>query len=66
VSNNKNVTQDNNDAVRRDEPDLHSLYGEIGIPAVAAALQFKCETKNRAYGPVFLPRRTRGPELNLQ
>ena len=65
VSNNNNVVQPN-DAVRRSEPDLDSRYGEIGISAVVATLQFRCETKNRAYEPVFLPRRTRGPELNIQ
>jgi hypothetical protein len=65
MSNKKNVPQDK-DAVRGDESDLHSRYGKIGISAVAAALQFRCETKDRADKPVLLPRRTRGPELNLQ
>ncbi len=37
---------------RRDEQDLDSRYGEIGISAVAAALQFKNEAKNPAYAPV--------------
>jgi len=30
----------------RSEADLDSRYGAIGIPAVAAALQFKGEVKN--------------------
>jgi hypothetical protein len=34
------------------EPDLDSRYGEIGISAVAAALQEKREAKNPAYAPV--------------
>ena len=46
-----NVAQGNEDA-RCDEPNLDSRYREIGISAVAAALQFKCETKNPAYAPV--------------
>jgi hypothetical protein len=33
-------------------PNLHSRYGEIGISAVAAALQYKSEAKNPAYAPV--------------
>ena len=37
---------------RRDEPSLDSRYGEIGISAVAAALQFKSKAKNPAYAPV--------------
>ena len=36
----------------RDEQDLDSRYGKIGISAVAAALQFKSEAKNPAYAPV--------------
>jgi hypothetical protein len=48
---NNNVAQGSEDA-RRNEPNLDSRYGEIGISAVAAALQFKCETKNPAYAPV--------------
>jgi hypothetical protein len=37
---------------RREEQALDSRYGEIGISAVAAALNFKTETKNPAYAPV--------------
>jgi hypothetical protein len=33
-------------------PNLDSRYGEIGISAVAAALQYKSEAKNPAYAPV--------------
>ena len=44
----KKNTSDRN---ARSGPDLDSRYGEIGISAVAAALQFKCETKNPAYAP---------------
>jgi hypothetical protein len=67
VSKNNNVAQ-HDDAVRRDELDLDSRYRKIGIAAVAAALQFRCEAapKNRAYAPIFLLRRTRGLELNLE
>jgi hypothetical protein len=36
---------------RRDEPNLDSRYGEIGISAVAAALRYQSEMKNPAYAP---------------
>ncbi len=36
----------------RNEPNLDSRYGEIGISAVAAALQYKSAAKNPAYAPV--------------
>jgi hypothetical protein len=36
---------------------LDSRYGAIGIPAVAAALQFKREVKNPAYAPAASPPR---------
>jgi hypothetical protein len=48
---NNTVAQGKED-VRRSELNLDSRYGEIGISAVAAALHFKCETKNPAYAPV--------------
>jgi hypothetical protein len=48
---NDNVAQGNEHS-RRGEQDLDSRYGEIGISAVAAALQFKSEAKNPAYAPV--------------
>jgi hypothetical protein len=35
----------------RNESSLDSRYGEIGIPAVAAALQYRSEVKNPAYAP---------------
>jgi hypothetical protein len=37
--------------VDRSEPNLDSRYGEIGISAVAAALQFQSAVKNPAYAP---------------
>src|SRR5262249_58379094 len=36
----------------RNESSLDSRYGEIGISAVAAALQYQSEVKNPAYAPV--------------
>ena len=36
----------------RNEANLDSRYGEIGISAVAAALQYQSEAKNPAYAPV--------------
>jgi hypothetical protein len=50
LSNNSNVTQ-HTDAVRRDELGLDSRYREIGISAVAAALQFRCEGPRT--GPMY-------------
>jgi hypothetical protein len=35
----------------RNEPNLDSRYGQIGISAVVAALQYKSEAKNPAYAP---------------
>lgn len=46
----KNVAQSNEDS-RRGEPNLDSRYGQIGISAVAAALQYQSEVKNPAYAP---------------
>jgi hypothetical protein len=43
----KNAAQSNENA-RRDEPKLDSRYGEIGISAVAAALQYASSTKTVA------------------
>jgi hypothetical protein len=45
-----NVVQGSEDG-RQDEPSLDSRYGEIGISAVAAAVQFKSKT-NPAHAPV--------------
>ena len=41
-----------NENSRCKEPNLDSRYGEIGIPAVAAALRYQSEVKNPAYAPV--------------
>ncbi len=41
-----------NENSRRKESSLDSRYGEIGIPAVAAALRYQSEVKNPAYAPV--------------
>jgi hypothetical protein len=37
---------------RRRGEDLDGRYGKIGIPAVAAALPYGCDSKNPAYAPV--------------
>jgi hypothetical protein len=34
-----------------ERPDLDRRYGEIGISAVAAALQYRGDAKNPAYAP---------------
>jgi hypothetical protein len=47
----KNNAAQFNDEGRRDEPNLDSRYGEIGISAVAAALPYQSEVKNPAYAP---------------
>ena len=39
------------DNARRDNPNLDSRYGQIGISAVAAALPYQSEVKNPAYAP---------------
>jgi hypothetical protein len=43
----KNAAESHENA-RRDEPKLDSRYGEIGISAVAAALQYANKTDNAA------------------
>src|SRR3981189_2576744 len=48
---NKNAARSNQNAPR-DEPNLDSRYGEIGISAVAAALQYKSKAKTSADAPV--------------
>ncbi len=45
------IAQDN----RGHATSLDSRYGQIGIPAVAAALQYKTEAKNPAAALVVLP-----------
>ena len=47
----KNAAQ-SSQTTRRNEPNLDSRYGEIGISAVAAALPYCSEVKNPAYAPV--------------
>jgi len=49
----KNAAQSSENA-SRNEPNLDSRYGEIGISAVAAALQYQSAVKNPAYAPVAL------------
>ena len=39
-------------AATRQADNLDSRYGEIGISAVAAALQYQSDAKNPAYAPV--------------
>jgi len=47
----KKPTGSSNQNSRRSDVNLDSRYGAIGISAVAAALQFKCDAKNPAYAP---------------
>ncbi|MGH6771721.1 MAG: hypothetical protein ACRECO_22195 [Xanthobacteraceae bacterium] len=44
----KNAAPANKDS---GESNLDGRYGEIGIPAVAAALRYKSDAKNPAYAP---------------
>ena len=37
---------------RRERTDLDPRFGQIGISAVAAALQYRSDSKNPAYAPV--------------
>ena len=48
----KNNAAQSGENACRDESSLDSRYGEIGISAVAAALQYQSEVKNPAYAPV--------------
>jgi hypothetical protein len=48
----KKTTNPSKQNTPHEEQALGSRYGEIGISAVAAALNFKCESKNPAYAPV--------------
>lgn len=43
----------------RNRPELDRRYGEIGISAVAAALQFRGDAKNPAYAPAQQPTKDR-------
>jgi hypothetical protein len=47
----KNNTAQASENARCHEPNLDSRYGQIGISAVAAALQYQSEVKNPAYAP---------------
>ena len=47
----KNNTAQSNENSRKVEPNLDSRYGQIGISAVAAAMQYQSEAKNPAYAP---------------
>jgi hypothetical protein len=47
----KNIAAQSGENTRRNEPNLDSRYGEIGISAVAAALRYQSEVKNPAYAP---------------
>ena len=47
----KNNAAQSSENACRNESSLDSRYGEIGIPAVAAALQYRSEVKNPAYAP---------------
>jgi hypothetical protein len=47
----KKTAAKSNHNSHRDEPNLGSRYGEIGISAVAAALQYKTEAKTPAPAP---------------
>ena len=44
----KSTNTENAQHPRRTEASLHSRYGDIGIPAVAAAMQYKTDAKNDA------------------
>jgi hypothetical protein len=37
---------------QRDDSNLDRRYGEIGIPAVAAAVRYQSDAKNPRYAPV--------------
>ena len=47
----KNNTAQSDENVSRSEPKLDSRYGEIGISAVVAALQFQSVAKAPAHTP---------------
>jgi hypothetical protein len=47
----KKNTAKSNENPGRKEPKLDSRYGEIGISAVVAALQYRSEVKNPASAP---------------
>ena len=47
----KNNAAPSKDNACRDESNLDSRYGQIGISAVAAALPYQSDVKNPAYAP---------------
>lgn len=47
----KSTNTENIQRPRHTEANLHSRYGEIGIPAVAAAVQYKTDAKGLAPAP---------------
>ena len=47
----KNSAAQSGENARRNQSNLDSRYGEIGISAVAAALPYQSEVKNPAYAP---------------
>ena len=47
----KSTNTENAQRPRRTEASLHSRYGDIGIPAVAAAMQYKTDAKTSADAP---------------
>jgi hypothetical protein len=48
----KKTATKSNETGRHDEPNLNSRYGQIGISAVAAALQYQGGFKNPAPTPL--------------
>jgi len=48
----KKTAAKTNENTSRQVPNLDSRYGQIGISAVAAAVQYKGETKTSAPAPV--------------
>jgi hypothetical protein len=54
----KSTNTENAQRPRHTEASLHSRYGDIGIPAVAAAVQYKTDAKSPATEPA-VPRGTR-------
>jgi hypothetical protein len=51
----KSTKTENGQRPRRTEASLHSRYGDIGIPAVAAAMQYKTDAKNGTKTPADAP-----------
>lgn len=51
----KSTNTENAQHPRRTEASLHSRYGDIGIPAVAAAMQYKTDAKNDTKSPADAP-----------